>query len=116
TTALDPVRLLEAKIEEAELSVAEAAARVEQAQAERQDARDEAADAMRNFRALLDSRAVRGTAPIRITLNVLRRVLRRGIAGPAIQAHVEQVFYPREGSKVCVVGWCWTNALRSPRL
>src|SRR5581483_4572039 len=90
--APDPIELIEAKIEDAELTVAEAIAQVEEAEAATQMAREEAAHAMRNFRALLDSRAVRGTAPIRMTLNVVRRLLRRGTMPPPVQAHIEQIF------------------------
>jgi GT2 family glycosyltransferase/2-polyprenyl-3-methyl-5-hydroxy-6-metoxy-1,4-benzoquinol methylase len=112
----DALELIEAKIEDAELLVAEAVAQAEQADAATQEARDQAAHAMRNYSSLLESRAIRGTAPIRTTFNIFRRLVGRETLPAPVQAHVDQVYYPRDDSKLCVVGWCWSNTFRVPRL
>jgi GT2 family glycosyltransferase/2-polyprenyl-3-methyl-5-hydroxy-6-metoxy-1,4-benzoquinol methylase len=80
------------------------------------EAAQAAAHATRNSHALLESKPIRAAAPIRAAFNVVRRLRGASTAAPAVEGHVDQAYYPRSRTKLFVTGWCWSSALRRPRI
>ena len=112
---LAPIWRLHRRADDADRTMRRALARAVEAERAAREAEAISAQLHRQIRGLLDSRALRSTAPIRAGTNLVRRLLRKKPAPGWVEGHVEEIGYV-SGGPLTVFGWCWSNAIRLPRL